>query len=84
LPRDFMHDVIEGVMPKLTSSLLRTIVNVRLLTTVQLCEKTNKFKFGLNDRANFSARLKEKDLLKEQILGLNTTLKTHSSTQRFG
>ncbi|CAF1193113.1 unnamed protein product, partial [Didymodactylos carnosus] len=43
LPPDLMHDILEGVMPKLTASLLKNIVSVRLLSNAALRQRINSF-----------------------------------------
>ncbi|CAF1544058.1 unnamed protein product, partial [Adineta steineri] len=69
LPPDIMHDILEGVMPKIISSLLHTIVSTRLCTSAQLCCKINSFIYGINDRRNRPSTFKEKDIRDKRVPG---------------
>lgn len=69
LPPDIMHDILEGIMPKLSSCLLHTIVSVRLCTASELCQRINKFTYGTNDRRNRPVIFKEKDIFGKRIAG---------------
>ncbi len=69
LPPDIMHDVLEGIMPELTSCLLHTIVSNRLCTSSQICHRINKFIDGINDRRNRPPAFKEKDILDKRVPG---------------
>ncbi|CAF4135388.1 unnamed protein product, partial [Rotaria magnacalcarata] len=67
LPPDIMHDILEGVMPKLTACLLHTIVSSRLCSAAQLCRRINKYTYGVNDKQNRPPPFKEKDILDERV-----------------
>ncbi|CAF1953676.1 unnamed protein product [Rotaria magnacalcarata] len=69
LPPDIMHDILEGVMPKLTACLLHTIVSSRLCSAAQLCRRINKYTYGVNDKQNRPPPFKEKDILDERVPG---------------
>ncbi|CAF4461008.1 unnamed protein product [Rotaria socialis] len=69
LPPDLMHDVMEGVMPKLTGCLLHVIVSSRLHTCSQVCQMINKFNFGNNDKRNRPVAFKEKDISEGNVRG---------------
>ncbi|CAF5039830.1 unnamed protein product [Rotaria magnacalcarata] len=69
LPPDIMHDILEGIMPKLTSCLLHTIVSTRLCSAVQICQRINTFAYGANDKRNRPPVFKEKDIFDKRIPG---------------
>jgi hypothetical protein len=69
LPPDIMHDILEGIMPKLTGCLLHTVVSNRLCSASKICQRINKFIYGTNDRRNHPPVLKEKDILEKRIPG---------------
>ncbi|CAF2058078.1 unnamed protein product [Rotaria magnacalcarata] len=69
LPPDLMHDVLEGVMPKLASCLLHSMMSSRLCTSSQICQMINKFTYGNNDKRNRPFALKEKDISEKNIRG---------------
>ncbi|CAF1346614.1 unnamed protein product [Didymodactylos carnosus] len=69
LPPDIMHDILEGVMPKLTGCLLHTIVSSRLCSAAQICQRIKKFAYGVNDKRNRPPSFKEKDILDKRIPG---------------
>ncbi|CAF3885805.1 unnamed protein product [Rotaria sp. Silwood1] len=67
LPADIMHDILEGIIPKLTSCLLHTVVSNRLCSASKICQLINKFTYGTNDRRNHQPVLKEKDIFDKII-----------------
>ncbi|CAF3914769.1 unnamed protein product [Rotaria sp. Silwood1] len=69
LPADIMHDILEGIKPKLTSCLLHTVVSNRLCSASKICQLINKFTYGTNDRRNHPPVLKEKDIFDKRIPG---------------
>ncbi|CAF3873487.1 unnamed protein product, partial [Rotaria sp. Silwood1] len=69
LPPDIMHDILEGIMPKIISSLLHTIVSTRLCTSAQICYRINNFIYGINDRRNRPPTFKEKDIHDKRVPG---------------
>ncbi|CAF3420737.1 unnamed protein product [Rotaria socialis] len=69
LPPDLMHDVLEGVMPKLTSCLLHSMMSSRLCISSKICQMINKFTYGNNDKRNRPLALKEKDISEKIIRG---------------
>ncbi|CAF1433082.1 unnamed protein product [Rotaria sordida] len=69
LPPDIMHDIFEGIMPKIISSLLHTIVSTRLCTSAQICYRINNFIYGINDRRNRPPTFKEKDIHDKRVPG---------------
>lgn len=69
LPPDIMHDVLEGVMPKVMSCLLHTMISTRLFTATQICQRVNQFEYGKNDRRNRPPFLKERDIFDKRIPG---------------
>lgn len=69
LPPDLMHDVLEGVMPKLISCLLHTVTSNRLYSAAKTCQLINKFVYGTNDRRNHPPMLKEKHIFDKRIPG---------------
>ncbi|CAF2819444.1 unnamed protein product [Rotaria sp. Silwood2] len=78
LPPDIMHDILEGIMPKLTSCLLHTVVSNRLCSASKICQLINKFTYGTNDRRNHPPVLKEKDIFDKRIPELSTILKCNT------
>jgi hypothetical protein len=69
LPPDIMHDILEGIMPKLTSCLLHTIVSTRLCSAAQICQRINIFTYGTSDKRNRPPVFKEKDIFDKRIPG---------------
>lgn len=69
LPPDIMHDILEGIMPKLSSCLLHIIVSNRICTASELCQRINNFTYGTNDRRNRPVMFKEKDIFNKRIPG---------------
>jgi hypothetical protein len=67
LPPDIMHDILEGIMPKLTSCLLHTIISNRLCSSAQVCQQINNFSYGKNDKRNRPPVFKEKDIFDKRI-----------------
>lgn len=71
LPPDLMHDVLEGIMPKLISCLLHVIVSNRICNASEICQRINKFTYGANDKRNRPVMFKEKDIFNKRIPGIH-------------
>jgi hypothetical protein len=62
-------DILEGVMPKLTSCLLHTIASNRLYSASQICQRINTFTYSATDKRNRPPLFKEKDIFEKRVPG---------------
>ncbi|CAF1610145.1 unnamed protein product, partial [Didymodactylos carnosus] len=69
LPPDVMHDLMEGVMPLITSAIFSTIVHDRLMTVKQLLDLVNNFSYGRHDRDSTPPLLKDNHIRDQKIPG---------------
>ncbi|CAM4833221.1 unnamed protein product [Rotaria magnacalcarata] len=68
LPRDLMHDFIEGICPVIIISLLKQASALRIITYIRIQERMENFQYGKFDSSNQPPPLLVKHLQKDHMV----------------
>ncbi|CAF3049853.1 unnamed protein product [Rotaria socialis] len=68
LPRDLMHDFIEGICPVIIISLLKQASSLRILTYMRIQERMENFQYGKFDSSNQPPPLLVKHLQNDHMV----------------